>query len=138
MWTWRASRIDVQGREADRARRVPAEDAQARGVRPRRDMGARRHSGPATAGRERTATPGAVTLGRITGLFGVRGWVKVHSYTRPPETVLQYGPWGLRTPQGVRELAGGRPGPMVGASWRGSKVVPIAIRLRRWWAPTSK
>ena len=67
-------------------------------------MGARRHSGPATAGRGRTATPGTVTLGRITGLFGVRGWVKVHSYTRPPETILQYAPWGLRTQQGVREL----------------------------------
>ena len=67
-------------------------------------MGARRRSGPATAGRGKAATPGAVTLGRITGLFGVRGWIKVHSYTRPPETILQYGPWGLKTSQGVREL----------------------------------
>ena len=67
-------------------------------------MGARRRSGPATAGRRSAATPGTVTLGRITGLFGVRGWIKVHSYTRPPETILQYSPWGLRTPQGVREL----------------------------------
>lgn len=29
-------------------------------------------------------------LGRISGLFGVRGWVKVFSYTDPREAVLNY------------------------------------------------
>lgn len=29
-------------------------------------------------------------LGRIVGLFGVRGWVKVFSYTDPREAVLEY------------------------------------------------
>lgn len=37
-----------------------------------------------------------VLLGRITGLFGVRGWVKVFSYTDPRDAVLSYGPWWLR------------------------------------------
>lgn len=32
-------------------------------------------------------------MGRIVGLFGVRGWIKVHSYTRPREAILEYGPW---------------------------------------------
>lgn len=31
-----------------------------------------------------------VVLGRIVGLFGVRGWVKVFSYTEPREAVLNY------------------------------------------------
>ena len=31
-----------------------------------------------------------VVLGRISGLFGVRGWVKVFSYTDPREAVLEY------------------------------------------------
>jgi 16S rRNA processing protein RimM len=31
-----------------------------------------------------------VILGRISGLFGVRGWVRVFSYTEPREAVLQY------------------------------------------------
>ena len=31
-----------------------------------------------------------VVLGRISGLFGVRGWVKVFSYTEPREAVLNY------------------------------------------------
>ncbi len=33
------------------------------------------------------------TLGKIVGLFGVQGWVKVYSYTRPPEAILQYPRW---------------------------------------------
>jgi 16S rRNA processing protein RimM len=40
---------------------------------------------------------GLVTLGRIVGLFGTQGWVKVYSYTRPPEAILQYDPWLIRT-----------------------------------------
>lgn len=35
-------------------------------------------------------------VGRIVGLFGVRGWVKVHSYTRPVENILEYTPWLLK------------------------------------------
>lgn len=31
-----------------------------------------------------------VLLGRITGVFGVRGWVRVFSYTRPREAILGY------------------------------------------------
>jgi 16S rRNA processing protein RimM len=37
-----------------------------------------------------------VTMGRISGLFGVRGWVKVFSYTDPRENILQYRPWYVR------------------------------------------
>lgn len=36
---------------------------------------------------------GRVPLGRIHGLFGVRGWVKVYSYTDPPENLLNYSRW---------------------------------------------
>jgi len=34
-----------------------------------------------------------VVLGRIAGLYGVRGWVKVFSETRPRENILVYSPW---------------------------------------------
>ena len=37
-----------------------------------------------------------VVVGKIVGLYGVRGWVKVFSYTRPLENILQYTPWWLR------------------------------------------
>jgi len=38
--------------------------------------------------------PGVV-IGRVSGLYGVRGWVKVHSYTAPRENILTYAPWYL-------------------------------------------
>lgn len=37
-----------------------------------------------------------VVVGRVSGLFGTRGWVKVHSHTRPRDNVLAYRPWYLR------------------------------------------
>ena len=40
-------------------------------------------------------TPEPIVLGRISGLFGVRGWVKVYSYTDPREAVLNYENWLL-------------------------------------------
>jgi 16S rRNA processing protein RimM len=36
-----------------------------------------------------------VVLGRIIGVFGVRGWVKVMSETDPPDNILHYSPWQL-------------------------------------------
>ncbi len=46
---------------------------------------------------------GLATLGRIVGLFGVHGWIKVHSYARPREAILAYNPWLVRAPNGWRE-----------------------------------
>ena len=37
-----------------------------------------------------------VVLGRISGLFGVRGWLKVFSGTDPREGIVGYSPWQLR------------------------------------------
>ena len=36
-----------------------------------------------------------VQLGRISGLYGVKGWVKVYSYTDPRDNILQYRRWFL-------------------------------------------
>lgn len=36
-----------------------------------------------------------VKLGRISGVFGVKGWLKVHSDTEPRENILNYSPWYL-------------------------------------------
>ena len=44
-----------------------------------------------------------VILGRISGLFGVRGWVKVYSYTEPREAVLEYDRWLLSGRNGWQE-----------------------------------
>jgi 16S rRNA processing protein RimM len=36
-----------------------------------------------------------VKLGRISGVFGVKGWMKVYSDTEPRENILNYSPWYL-------------------------------------------
>lgn len=47
---------------------------------------------------------GLVHFGRITGLFGVQGWVKVFSHARPRETIIDYSPWFVKTAEGWREM----------------------------------
>lgn len=34
-----------------------------------------------------------VVLGRISGVFGVKGWVRIHSHTDPREAILGYRDW---------------------------------------------
>lgn len=34
-----------------------------------------------------------VVLGHVSGLFGVKGWIKVYSYTRPAVNLLEYEDW---------------------------------------------
>jgi len=45
-----------------------------------------------------------VTLGRISGVHGVRGWVKVHSYTEPRDNVVRFAQWTIRTQTGERAV----------------------------------
>lgn len=53
-----------------------------------------------------------VTVGTISGIFGVRGWLRVYSYTDPLENILDYGPWtiGDAEPQTHEVLEGQRHG----------------------------
>ena len=53
-----------------------------------------------------------VELGRVGAPFGVRGWMHVDSYTDPPEGLLEYPQWVLRSASGerlTRRVAEGRP-----------------------------
>lgn len=43
-----------------------------------------------------------VTLGRVAGVYGIKGWVKLVSFTRPQEGILRYPRWWL-TPNGAAE-----------------------------------
>jgi 16S rRNA processing protein RimM len=45
-----------------------------------------------------------VELGRITGLFGIKGWVKVFSYTEPRINIAAYPVWQLRSAEGERSV----------------------------------
>ncbi len=37
-----------------------------------------------------------VTLGRVSGVFGLKGWLKVRSYTEPQTNLLTFRAWTLR------------------------------------------
>jgi len=46
-----------------------------------------------------------IVLGRIVGPFGVRGWLKLASYTDPPGQILEFPRWQAQGPSGAnREL----------------------------------
>jgi len=51
-----------------------------------------------------------VILGRISGVYGVKGWVRIFSETRPRERILDYSPWqiGRAGTWETREVKGGR------------------------------
>jgi len=51
-----------------------------------------------------------VPLGEVHGLYGVRGWVRVYSYTDPRTGILDYASWWLDTGAGWQAytLAAGR------------------------------
>lgn len=55
-------------------------------------------SGVSASGQE--VTDDFVILGRISGVHGVHGWVKVYAETREREGILRYNPWYLREPAG--------------------------------------
>jgi 16S rRNA processing protein RimM len=49
-----------------------------------------------------------IQLGRVVGVFGVNGELKLESHTEPRSAIFSYQPWLLRSAGGERELAGVR------------------------------
>ncbi len=47
-------------------------------------------TGPADSGTEKKRR---VIVGIIIGVYGVNGWLRISSYTRPKENILTYSPW---------------------------------------------
>lgn len=47
-----------------------------------------------------TAHSTRIVLGRVSGLYGVKGWVKIYSETAPRDGILRYSPW-LLGPDGI-------------------------------------
>jgi 16S rRNA processing protein RimM len=52
-----------------------------------------------------------IQLGTIQGVFGIKGWLKVFSFCRPKEQILDYQTWELRASANtaVYELQEGKP-----------------------------
>ncbi|MDX1626706.1 MAG: ribosome maturation factor RimM [Wenzhouxiangellaceae bacterium] len=73
-----------------------------------------------------------VELGRLNGPWGVAGWVKVLSWTDPPENIFEYQPWRIADPPGLlRVLEWRRQGPRLVARLEGVDDRTAAERLGR-------
>ena len=56
---------------------------------------------------QRTSSERMITVGRLHGAFGVRGEVKLESFTDPLRAVAKYQPWILRNARGVERTCEG-------------------------------
>jgi ribosomal 30S subunit maturation factor RimM len=45
-----------------------------------------------------------LTVGKITGCYGIKGWVKIHPYTDPQENFLGFGQWMLMRRSGLEPI----------------------------------
>lgn len=41
-----------------------------------------------------------ITVGKIGSTYGVKGWLKIHTYTEFSASILQYKPWYISNPNG--------------------------------------
>lgn len=48
--------------------------------------------------------PRLIEVGKVIGAFGVKGWIKVHSYTASPGSILKYLPWTLEVKGGKKPV----------------------------------
>ena len=48
-----------------------------------------------------------VLMGKIGSPYGIKGWVKVWSYTEPMENLLEYSPWFLRRDSNIEQVKPG-------------------------------
>jgi len=53
---------------------------------------------------ESDLTAGLVVIGEISAVFGVKGWLKVHSYTEPFDNILAYDNWLLEKNGQTRQV----------------------------------
>lgn len=49
-------------------------------------------------------TGNRVTVGKLTSVYGIKGWVKVHSYTDPAENIFAFSPWLLVGSEGNHSI----------------------------------
>jgi len=45
-----------------------------------------------------------VVVGKITTAFGIKGWVKIYSFTENSEDIFAYKPWSVKTSKGWKQI----------------------------------
>lgn len=62
-----------------------------------------------------------IVVGKLITAFGVKGWLKVQSFTRPEEALFAYKPWWLRDPDK------NSPGKIPGKSLSKKELTPVEL-----------
>jgi 16S rRNA processing protein RimM len=78
---------------------------------------------------------GLIHVGKISGVFGVKGWLKVFSYTEPRENILNYKPWMLKKgdqAKTIKVIGGQLQGKNVVAQIEGITDRELALALMGW------
>lgn len=76
-----------------------------------------------------------VNVGKVSGAFGIKGWLKIFSFTDPRENILAYSPWVLRKgnqSKVVNVLDGNIQGRSIVAQVSGVIDRDMAIGLSNW------
>jgi 16S rRNA processing protein RimM len=45
-----------------------------------------------------------ITLGKVGAVYGIKGWLKIHSFTDEPDAILDYFPWSLKLGNNVQTV----------------------------------
>ena len=76
-----------------------------------------------------------LNVGEVSGVFGVKGWIKVFSFTQPRENILTYPSWILKkgkTSKAFKLADGRRQGKLVVAALEGINDRDQAAELTGW------
>lgn len=76
-----------------------------------------------------------INVGEISGVFGIKGWLKVYSLTDPRENVLNYSPWLIKKGSEtkiVKVIGGKRQGKAVVACLDGVSDRDVAASYSGW------
>jgi 16S rRNA processing protein RimM len=79
--------------------------------------------------------PGLVHVGKISGVFGIKGWLKIFSYTEPRDNILSYKNWLLNKSgqeKSVKIIGGQAQGKSVVAQIDGIVDRDQALTLMGW------
>lgn len=76
-------------------------------------------------------------MGRLSGVYGVRGWLRIHSYTEPREALLSYKDWLLEidahwravTPDEARVHGRGLVAKLAGVDDRDAAALLVGARI---------
>ncbi len=76
-----------------------------------------------------------ISVGEISGVFGIKGWLKIYSLTDPRENILTYSPWLLKKGNEAKEVVivdGKRQGKTVVACIEGVSDRDVAATYSGW------